>query len=49
MACSGLKSTEIENNKDGLNSQKKNETAIALELSLDFLKATSEFRYEYKD
>ncbi|CAD8146214.1 unnamed protein product [Paramecium pentaurelia] len=49
MACSGLKSTEIENNKDGLNQQKKNETAIALELSLDFLKAVSEFRYEYKD
>ncbi|CAD8142901.1 unnamed protein product [Paramecium octaurelia] len=49
MACSGLKSTEIENNKDGLNQQKKNETALALELSLDFLKAVSEFRYEYKE
>ncbi|CAD8076669.1 unnamed protein product [Paramecium sonneborni] len=49
MACSGLKSTEIENNKDGLNQQKKNETAIAIELSLDFLKAISEFKYEYKE
>jgi hypothetical protein len=49
MACSGLKSTEIENNKDGLNQQKKNETAIALELSMDFLKAISEFRYESRE
>lgn len=45
MACSGLKSTEIENNKDGLNQGNKNETSIALEVSFEFFKAISEFKY----
>ena len=46
MACSGLKSLELENNKDGLSS--KNETEIGLDISFEFLKSIEEFRFSFQ-
>ena len=48
MACSGLKSIELENNKDGLNHRNTNESAKCLEISFKFLKSIEEFRYNFQ-
>jgi len=46
MACSGLKSLELENKKDGFTA--RNETEIALDISFEFFKSIKEFKFTHQ-